>query len=93
MKELFQKIWQNELQFLNFDAKFQDKNKLNTAECAIILSVNKDNYERYFLLKEFQELCKKIDLRVDIFSIQNAQICILNFLNQALFQSKICLRL
>ncbi|EMQ5415685.1 ATP-binding protein, partial [Campylobacter jejuni] len=80
MKELFQKIWQNELQFLNFDAKFQDKNKLNTAECAIILSVNKDNYERYFLLKEFQELCKKIDLRVDIFSIQNAQICILNLL-------------
>ncbi|EGT1045116.1 ATP-binding protein, partial [Campylobacter jejuni] len=79
MKELFQKIWQNELQFLNFDAKFQDKNKLNTAECAIILSVNKDNYERYFLLKEFQELCKKIDSRVDIFSIQNAQICILNF--------------
>ncbi|EIU8146931.1 TPA: ATP-binding protein, partial [Campylobacter jejuni] len=78
MKELFQKIWQNELQFLNFDAKFQDKNKLDTAECAIILSVNKDNYERYFLLKEFQELCKKIDLRVDIFSIQNAQICILN---------------
>ncbi|ELS1198434.1 dynamin family protein [Campylobacter jejuni] len=80
MKELFQKIWKNELQFLNFDAKFQDKNKLDTAECAIILSVNKDNYERYFLLKEFQELCKKIDLRVDIFSIQNAQICILNLL-------------
>ncbi|PJQ02967.1 dynamin family protein [Campylobacter jejuni] len=78
MKELFQKVWQNELQFLNFDAKFQDKSKLDTAECAIILSVNKDNYERYFLLKEFQELCKKIDLRVDIFSIQNAQICILN---------------
>ncbi|MFK0484612.1 hypothetical protein ACISOQ_03265, partial [Campylobacter jejuni] len=42
MKELFQKIWQNELQFLNFDAKFQDKSKLDTAECAIILSVNKD---------------------------------------------------
>lgn len=78
MKELFQKIWQNELQFLDFDAKFKDKNKLGVAECAIILSVNKDNYERYFLLKEFQELCKKNDLRVDIFSIQNAQICILN---------------
>ena len=78
MKELFQKIWQNELQFLDFDAKFKDKNKLDVAECAIILSVNKDNYERYFLLKEFQELCKKNDLRVDIFSIQNAQICILN---------------
>lgn len=78
MKELFQKIWQNELQFLDFDAKFKDKNKLDVAECAIILSVSKDNYERYFLLKEFQELCKKNDLRVDIFSIQNAQICILN---------------
>lgn len=78
MRELFQKIWQNELQFLDFDAKFKDKNKLGVAECAIILSVNKDNYERYFLLKEFQELCKKNDLRVDIFSIQNAQVCILN---------------
>ncbi|ECP7275124.1 ATP-binding protein [Campylobacter jejuni] len=78
MKELFQKIWQNELQFLDFNAKFQDKNKLDVTEYAIILSVNKDNYERYFLLKEFQELCKKIDLRVDIFSIQSAQVCILN---------------
>ncbi|MFK0432014.1 dynamin family protein, partial [Campylobacter jejuni] len=87
MKELFQKIWQNELQFLNFDAKFQDKSKLDTAECAIILSVNKDNYERYFLLKEFQELCKKIDLRVDIFSMQNAKICILNLFKSG-FNSK-----
>ncbi len=78
MKELLQKIWQNELQFLDFNAKFKDKDILDVAEFAIILSVNKDNYERYFLLKEFQELCKKIDLRVDIFSIQNAQVCILN---------------
>ncbi len=48
---------------MNFNFKFdatQDKSKLDTAECAIILSVNKDNYERYFLLKEFQELCKKL---------------------------------
>lgn len=87
MKELFSKLWQNELQFLNFDAKFKDKKKLDESECAIILSVNKDNYERYFLLKEFNELCEKNALRVDIFSIQNAQVCILN-LFKAGFVSK-----
>ncbi|WP_373447844.1 dynamin family protein [Campylobacter bilis] len=78
MKELLQKLWGNELQFLDFNVKFEDKNKLDVTQCAIILSINKDNYERYFLLKEFQELCRKIDLRVDIFSTQKAQICILN---------------
>ncbi|MFQ6342398.1 dynamin family protein [Campylobacter sp. VTCC 70190] len=87
MKELFSKLWQNELQFLNFDAKFKDKKRLDESECAIILSVNKDNYERYFLLKEFNELCEKNALRVDIFSIQNAQVCILN-LFKAGFVSK-----
>lgn len=80
MKELFQKIWQNELQFLDFNANFKDKNILDIAEIAIILSTNKNNYERYFLLKEFSDIFKKIDLRVDIFSIQKAQICALNLL-------------
>ncbi|EHR3054963.1 hypothetical protein NMJ88_001312, partial [Campylobacter coli] len=53
MKELLQKLWQNELQLLDFNASFKDKNILDISELAIILSVNKDNYERYFLLKEF----------------------------------------
>ncbi|EAL4034549.1 hypothetical protein ABGZ69_000668, partial [Campylobacter coli] len=66
MKELLQKLWQNELQLLDFNASFKDKNILDVSELAIILSVNKDNYERYFLLKEFSNICKKIDLRVDI---------------------------
>lgn len=82
MKELFQKLWQNELQLLDFNASFKDKNILDVAELAIILSVNKDNYERYFLLKEFGNICKKIDLRVDIFSIQKAQICVLNMFRE-----------
>ncbi|WP_072229243.1 dynamin family protein [Campylobacter coli] len=82
MKELLQKLWQNELQLLDFNASFKDKNILDVAELAIILSVNKDNYERYFLLKEFGNICKKIDLRVDIFSIQKAQICVLNMFRE-----------
>ncbi|EKS2624569.1 dynamin family protein, partial [Campylobacter coli] len=36
----------------------------------------------YFLLKEFSNICKKIDLRVDIFSIQKAQICVLNMFRE-----------
>ncbi|HEB7520494.1 TPA: dynamin family protein [Campylobacter coli] len=82
MKELLQKFWQNELQLLDFNASFKDKNILDVSELAIILSVNKDNYERYFLLKEFSNICKKIDLRVDIFSIQKAQICVLNMFRE-----------
>ncbi|MBX2166326.1 dynamin family protein, partial [Campylobacter coli] len=82
MKELLQKLWQNELQLLDFNASFKDKNILDVSELAIILSVNKDNYERYFLLKEFSNICKKIDLRVDIFSIQKAQICVLNMFRE-----------
>ncbi len=82
MKELLQKLWQNELQLLDFNASFKDKNILDVSELAIILSVSKENYERYFLLKEFGSICKKIDLRVDIFSIQKAQICVLNMFRE-----------
>ncbi|TKX31345.1 dynamin family protein [Campylobacter estrildidarum] len=80
MKELFQKIWKNELQFLDFSFRFKDKNLLDVSEIAIILSVNKENYEQYFLLKEFKTIFEKIALRVDIFSIQKAQICAINLL-------------
>ncbi|EAI4317251.1 ATP-binding protein [Campylobacter coli] len=82
MKELLQKLWQNELQLLDFNASFKDKNILDVSELAIILSVSKENYERYFLLKEFSSICKKNDLRVDIFSIQKAQICVLNMFRE-----------
>ncbi|TKX32658.1 dynamin family protein [Campylobacter aviculae] len=80
MKELLQKIWQNKLQFLDFNFHFKDKNILDISEIAIILSANKENYEQYFLLKEFKVIFEKIALRVDIFSIQKAQICAINLL-------------
>ncbi|TQR32404.1 ATP-binding protein [Campylobacter sp. MIT 99-7217] len=82
MKELLEQLWQNHLQFLDFEANFKDKNALDEASAAIILSANNENYERYFLLKEFNEIFKKIDLRVDIFNLQNAQICTLNLLKK-----------
>ncbi|MBZ7963469.1 dynamin family protein [Campylobacter sp. 2457A] len=78
MKDLLQKIWQNKLQFLDFNLNFEDKNILDVSELAIILSVNQENYERYFLLNEFRIIFEKIHLRVDIFSIQKAQICAIN---------------
>ncbi|MDX2331087.1 dynamin family protein [Campylobacter hepaticus] len=82
MKQLLEKIWKNELQFLDFNLKFENKDKWDIAYYAIILSINKDNYERYFRLKEFKKLCKTIALRVDIFNIQKTQICILNLFKE-----------
>ncbi len=58
MKELLQKLWHNELQLLDFNASFKDKNILDVSELAIILSVSKENYERYFILQEFSSICK-----------------------------------
>lgn len=87
LQDLLKKLWQNHLQFLDFDVEFKNKNALDLAEIAIILSVHKDNYERYFLLKEFIDIFKKIDLRVDIFGVQSAQLCALNLLKMG-FLSK-----
>ncbi|MBZ7939388.1 dynamin family protein [Campylobacter sp. W0014] len=78
MKDLLQKIWKNKLQFLDFNLNFTNKNILDVSELAIILSVNQENYERYFLLNEFRIIFEKIHLRVDIFSVQKAQICAIN---------------
>ena len=82
MKKLLKDLWQNQLQFLDFTANFKDKNALDEASAAVILSANYENYERYFSLKEFKELFKKLDLRVDLYNLQNTQICILNLVKQ-----------
>lgn len=82
MKEFLKELWQNHLQFLDFNSHFKDKNALDVSELAIILSTNKDNYERYFLLKEFGEIFQKISLRADIFNVQEAQICVINLLKK-----------
>lgn len=82
MREFLKELWQNYLQFLDFNSHFKDKNALDVSELAIILSTNKDNYERYFLLKEFGEIFQKIALRADIFNVQEAQICVINLLKK-----------
>ena len=53
LQTFLEKTWQDTLQFLDFNAEFKDKNSIDVAEIAIILSADKNNYERYFLLKEF----------------------------------------
>ncbi|MCH5336475.1 MAG: dynamin family protein [Campylobacter sp.] len=80
LDNFLQETWQNHLQFLDLDANFEDKNALDISRIAILLSANEDNYERYFLLKEFQDIFKIINLRVDIFGIQYAQVCAINLL-------------
>lgn len=88
LQTFLEKTWQDTLQFLDFNAEFKDKNSIDVAEIAIILSANKNNYERYFLLKEFQNIFKKIDLRVDIFGIQKAQICAFNLFKMEFFSKQ-----
>ncbi|EOB3875485.1 dynamin family protein [Campylobacter upsaliensis] len=88
MQNLLQQLWQNKLQFLDFNSIFDNSIQLDLSEFAIILSVDETNYERYFLLKEFANIMKKIALRVDIFSIQYAQICTLNLLKKGFLNQK-----
>ncbi|TEY02701.1 dynamin family protein [Campylobacter sp. US33a] len=80
MLKLLQELWQENLVFLDLSAEFDDKNTLDLAEIAIILTVNSENYEKYIALKEFQNIFKKIHLRVDIYGIELAQVCSLNLL-------------
>ncbi len=80
LQTFLEKIWQDNLQFLDFNANFEDKNILDVSEFAIILSTNSNNYERYFLLNEFKDIFKKLNLRVDIFNIQQVQLCCINLL-------------
>ncbi len=78
MLELLQRLWHNHLLYLDLRSEFNDPNLLDSAEIAIILSANEDNFERYLHLNEFVQILKKTRLRADIFSIQLAQIQSLN---------------
>lgn len=78
MLELLQRLWHNHLLYLDLRSEFNDSNLLDSAEIAIILSANEDNFERYLHLNEFVQILKKTRLRADIFSIQLAQIQSLN---------------
>lgn len=78
MLELLQKLWHNHLLYLDLDSEFKNPNLLDTAELAILLSANENNFERYLHLVQFTQILKKACLRADIFSMQLAQIQSLN---------------
>ncbi|KAA6227332.1 MULTISPECIES: dynamin family protein [unclassified Campylobacter] len=80
LQEFLQQTWQNRLQFLDINANF--KCDLDISECAIILSANLQNYERYFLLQEFKNIFQKIGCRVDIFELQNTQLCLIKLIKE-----------
>lgn len=87
MLEFLQKIWKNHLLYQDLDSKFNDPKLLDTAELAILLSTNDQNYERYLHLNDFINILKKASLRTNLFSIQLAQIQAINALKMG-FVSK-----
>ncbi|EAI4484154.1 dynamin family protein [Campylobacter lari] len=80
LKTLLKQIWQNHSVYLDVNTLF-DESLINTQKAAIILSANLDNYERFSALNEFKNLMKSLNLRLDLYSIQYAQVCFINALN------------
>ncbi|AJC85851.1 dynamin family protein [Campylobacter sp. RM16704] len=79
-KTLLKQIWQNHSVYLDINTLF-DESLVDTQKAAIILSTNLDNYERFSALNEFKNLMKSLNLRLDLYSIQYAQVCFINALN------------
>ncbi|EAH8201315.1 dynamin family protein [Campylobacter lari] len=80
IKTLLKQIWKNHSVYLDVNTLF-DESLINTQKAAIILSTNLDNYERFSALSEFKNLMKSLNLRLDLYSIQYAQVCFINALN------------
>ncbi|ACM63696.1 dynamin family protein [Campylobacter lari] len=80
LKTLLKQIWKNHSVYLDVNTLF-DESLINTQKAAIILSTNLDNYERFSALSEFKNLMKSLNLRLDLYSIQYAQVCFINALN------------
>ncbi|EAH6292901.1 dynamin family protein [Campylobacter lari] len=80
LKTLLKQIWKNHSVYLDVNTLF-DESLINTQKAAIILSTNLDNYERFSALNEFKSLMKSLNLRLDLYSIQYAQVCFINALN------------
>ncbi|MFG5093287.1 dynamin family protein [Campylobacter lari] len=80
IKVLLKQIWKNHSVYLDVNTLF-DESLINTQKAAIILSTNLDNYERFSALNEFKSLMKSLNLRLDLYSIQYAQVCFINALN------------
>ncbi|EAI1583011.1 dynamin family protein [Campylobacter lari] len=80
LKTLLKQIWKNHSVYLDVNTLF-DESLINTQKAAIILSTNLDNYERFSALSEFKNLMKSLNLRLDLYGIQYAQVCFINALN------------
>uniref|UniRef100_UPI0025C1524B dynamin family protein n=1 Tax=Campylobacter sp. TaxID=205 RepID=UPI0025C1524B len=83
IKILLKQIWKNHSVFLDYDCVFTEK-ILDPQKAAIILSVNLKNYERFSALNEFKSIIKSLNLRLDLYNIQYAQVCFINALKLAL---------
>ncbi|TXE88364.1 ATP-binding protein [Campylobacter volucris] len=83
IKTLLKQIWQNYSVFLNTNCMFE-QNVIDTQKAAIILSTNLNNYERFSALKEFKKIIKDLNLRLDLYNIQYAQVCFINALKLAM---------
>lgn len=90
--DLLKRLWKQHLLYLDSSSKLENHLDINEAECAIILSANDENYERFLKLELFTQILKKFHLRADIFSIQLAQLQILNTLKLGFFEKDQLLR-
>ncbi|MBF7048064.1 hypothetical protein IY804_08280, partial [Campylobacter volucris] len=83
IKTLLKQIWQNHSVFLDINRIFK-QDIIDAQKAAIILSTNLNNYERFSVLKEFKKIIKDLNLRLDLYNIQYAQVCFINALKLAM---------
>lgn len=83
IKTLLKQIWQNHSVFLDTNCIFE-QDIIDAQKAAIILSTNLNNYERFSALKEFKKIIKDLNLRLDLYNIQYAQVCFINALKLAM---------
>lgn len=83
IKTLLKQIWQNHSVFLDMNCIFE-QDIIDVQKAAIILSTNLNNYERFSVLKEFKKIIKDLNLRLDLYNIQYAQVCFINALKLAM---------
>lgn len=79
IKALLEQIWKNHSVYLDTHALL-DESMVDTQKAAIILSTDLSNYERFSALSEFKNLMKSLNLRLDLYGIQYAQVCFINAL-------------
>ncbi|WP_170000313.1 dynamin family protein [Campylobacter sp. RM9328] len=78
MCEFLEQFWKHKL--------FLDKEKVIIADeriLAVLVCADEENFDRFIALSEFRQILHSLGLRADVFSIQSAQIGIINALKNA----------